>query len=142
MKRIIALITLVSILAILLTGCGKINVEKSVEYLKSKGMTENVTYKTAAELEYGSEFLNTEIEFWGGDFTVRLKDYTTLIADRDITKSVQFITFSSKREAQAYAELYIKSRDEYSNTKVAQSGSVVVITNLEFVIRELDVEFE
>ena len=142
MKRIIALITLVSMLALALVGCGKLDVEDSVKALKAKGMREGATYESDEELELADELFNAEIEYMGGDFTVRVDGYTSLVANLDFTKTVEFITFSSKREAEAYVELYIKSRDKYSESKIAKSGSVVVITNLELVEETLDLEFE
>lgn len=142
MKRIIALITLVSMLALALVGCGKLDVEDSVKALKAKGMREGATYESDEELELANELFNAEIEYMGGDFTVRVDGYTSLVANLDFTKTVEFITFSSKREAEAYVELYLKSRDKYSESKIAKSGSVVVITNLELVEETLDLEFE
>ena len=142
MKRIIALITLVSMLALALVGCGRLDVEDSVKALKAKGMREGATYKSEEDLELADELFNAEIEYMGGDFTVRIDGYTSLVANLDFTKTVEFITFSSKREAEAYVELYIKSRDKYSESKIAKSGSVVVITNLELVEETLDLEFE
>lgn len=142
MKRIIALITLLSMLALALVGCGRLDVEDSVKALKAKGMREGATYKSDEELELADELFNAEIEYMGGDFTVRVDGYTSLVANLDFTKTVEFITFSSKREAEAYVELYLKSRDKYSESKIAKSGSVVVITNLELVEETLDLEFE
>ena len=142
MKRIIALITLVSMLALALVGCGKLDVEDSVKALKAKGMREGATYESDEELELANELFNAEIEYMGGDFTVRVDGYTSLVANLDFTKTVEFITFSSKREAEAYVELYLKSRDKYSESKIAKSGSVVVITNLELVEETLNLEFE
>ena len=142
MKRIIALITLVSMLTLSLVGCGRLDVEDSVKALKAKGMREGATYESDEELELADELFNAEIEYMGGDFTVRVDGYTSLVADIDFTKTVEFITFSSKREAEAYVELYLKSRDKYSESKIAKSGSVVVITNLELVEETLDLEFE
>ena len=142
MKRIISIITLISILAVLLTGCGKINVDKSVKALKAKGMRDAATYTTDEDLEFASELYNYEIEYWNGDFTVQIDGYTSLVADLDFTKKAEFITFSSKREAKAYTELYLENRDEYSDSKIARKGRVVVITNLDLVIKTLDVDFE
>ena len=142
MKRIIALIILVTMLTLTLVGCGKIDVNDSVKALKAKGMREGATYKSEEDLELADELFNAEIERMDGDFTVRVKGYTSLVANMDFTKTVEFITFSSKREAEAYAELWIKSRDKYSDTKIAQSGAVVVITNVEMVEEILEVEFK
>lgn len=141
MKRIIALITLVSMLALALVGCGGHDVEDSVKALKAKGLREGATYESDEDLELAGELFNAEIEYMGGDFTVRIDGYTSLVADIDFTKTVEFITFSSKREAEAYVELYIKSRDKYSDSRIAQDGTVVIVTNLELVEEVLDVEF-
>ena len=141
MKRIIALITLVSMLTLALVGCGRLDVEDSVKTLKAKGLREGATYESDEDLELACELFNAEIEYMGGDFTVRIDGYTSLVADIDFTKTVEFITFSSKREAEAYVELYIKSRDKYSDSRIAQDGAVVIVTNLELVEDVLDVEF-
>ena len=142
MKRIIALITLVSMLALALVGCGGHDVEDSVKALKAKGMREGATYESDEDLELAGELFNAEIEYMGGDFTVRIDGYTSLVADIDFTKTVEFITFSNRREAEAYVELYIKSRDKYSDSRIAQDGTVVIVTNLELVEDVLDVEFK
>lgn len=141
MKRIIALITLLSMLTLSLVGCGRLDVEDSVKALKAKGLREGATYESDEDLELAGELFNAEIEYMGGDFTVRIDGYTSLVADIDFTKTVEFITFSSKREAEAYAELYIKSRDRYSDSRIARDGTVVIVTNLELVEDVLDVEF-
>ena len=142
MKRIIALITLVSMLTLSLVGCGRLDVEDSVKALKAKGMRDAAAYTTDEDLEFATELYNYEIEYWNGDFTVRIDGYTSLVADLDFTKKVEFITFSSRKEAKAYTELYLENRDEYSDSKIAQKGRVVVITNLDLVTKTLDVEFE
>ena len=51
MKRIIALITLLSMLTLALVGCGKLDVEDSVKALKAKGMREGATYESDEDLE-------------------------------------------------------------------------------------------
>ena len=142
MKKIISLITLISLLATLLTGCGKINVDKSVEALEAKGFTEYITYKSEADLFDATERINMEIEYLGGDFTVEIVGYTSLMQEWNALKNVQFITFSRKSEAAAYAELYLSKRDDYDNTKIAQKGKVVVITTTDAVESILELEFE
>jgi hypothetical protein len=142
MKKLISIIMLISTLLLLFTGCGKINVEKSVEALKAKGLREGAVYETDEDLEMANELFNATIEYWEGDFTVKVKSYTSLMSDMDFGKTVEFITFATKREAKAYTELYIEARDEYSDTKIAQSGAVVVITNLDLAVEALDVDFK
>ena len=142
MKKLISIIVLISVFTLLLTGCGRINVEKSVEALKAKGMREGAVYETDEELKMADELFNATIEYWEGDFTVRVKAYTSLMSDVNFTKTVEFVTFSTKREAKEYTKLYIEARDKYSDTKIAQSGSVVVITNLDLVVETLDLEFQ
>ena len=142
MKKLISITVLISVFTLLLTGCGRINVEKSVEALKAKGMREGAVYETDEELEMADELFNATIEYWEGDFTVRVKAYTSLMSDMNFTKTVEFVTFSTKREAKEYTKLYIEARDKDSDTKIAQSGSVVVITNLDLVVETLDLEFQ
>ena len=142
MKKLISIIALISILTVLLTGCGRINVDKSVKALKAKGMREGAVYETDEDLELANDLFNATIEYYGGDFTVKVKKYTSLMSDMNPGKTVEFVTFATKREAKAYAELYMETRDEYSDTRIARSGSVVIVTNVDLVVETLDVEFE
>lgn len=142
MKRIVSLLTVISLLAVMLTGCGKTNVDNSVSALKAKGFTDYITYETDEELFDATERINLEIEYMGGDFTVELKGYTSLMQDWNHLSSIEFITFSRKREAKAYAELYVAKRDALNSFKVAQSGKVVVLTNSDAAVKILGFDFK
>ena len=142
MRKIISLATVLAIALTLLTSCGGINVDKYVDELKAIGLTEGDSYTTNVELGQITDMINTEIEYSGGDFVVRVKEYKSLTQYGNYANSIQFITFVSNRQAKAYEELYISSRGEYSSWRVAREGKVVVITNLDIAVNELDLEFK
>ena len=81
-----------------------------MDNLKAKGLTVGNSYKTQEELAEGNDMLNLEIGAWGGDFTVELKKYESLIQNGDQMKNVKFYTFGTQAQAKGYAELYVSNR--------------------------------
>ena len=142
MKKIVSLVTVLAVFAMLLVGCaGKFDMDKSIEKLKDKGLTEGNIYTTEAELADATELANSEIKFMGGSFTVEVKGYKQYIQDGDYSKNVQFFTFATVEQATSYAELYISERETDSSWKVGQSECVVIITNLDVAIDVINLEF-
>lgn len=148
-KKIVLLIAACLILAALLTLLfigipEKFDVDKSVESLQAQGLTDGVSYRTEDELANATELANSEITYMGGDFTVEVTAYDHLIQDGDYSKSCTLITFANKQQAKNYAELNISYFAENPDNlwKVARSGRVVVITNLEVAEEVIPLEFE
>ena len=142
---IIACLILATLLMVLLIGIPeKFDVDKSIESLKARGLTDGVSYQTEEELANATELANSEITYMGGDFTVEVTAYDHLIQDGDYSKSCTMITFASKKQATAYAELNMSYFAENPDNvwKVAQSGRVVVITNLEVAEEVIPLEFK
>ena len=144
MKKIVSLV--LAVLAMLLVGCaGKFDIDKSIEKLKGKGLTEGICYITAEECERATSLTNSEIAFMGGDFTVEIVKQYDLIENGDYSKSCTFITFANKEQATQFAELKIEyfAKGENSNhCKIARDGCVVVMTNLEIAMDVINLEFK
>ena len=142
MKKLICLIMVMAVCLLAMASCSAtLNVDETVEQLCNEGLTLTRVCSLPADLANVSTSFNSEIALMGGDFTVELEYYTALILDGNYSKSCQLITFSSEDQADAYAELYLASRRDGSDWKVAQSGRVVVVTNIEIAQTVIDLEF-
>lgn len=146
MKKIVSLVTVLAVFAMLLVGCaGPFDMEKSIEKLKEKGLTEGMCYVTEEECARATSLTNSEIRFMGGDFTVVIVKQYDLIENGDYSKSCTFITFSTEEQATKFAELKIADfakRDNPNNWRIARSECVVVLTNLDVAMDVINLEFK
>ena len=109
MKKIVSLVAVLAVFAMLLVGCaGKFDMDKSIEKLKEKGLTEGMCHITEEECERATSLTNSEIAFLGGDFTVEIVKQYYLIENGDHSKSCTFITFATEEQATNFAELNIE----------------------------------
>ena len=146
MKKFVSLVTAFMMLASLLVGCSeKFDVDKSIETLKDKGLTEGMCYITEEECERATSLTNTEIKFMGGDFTVEIVKQYDLIENGDYSKSCTFITFATEEQATNFAELnieYFAKGENTNNWRIARDGCVVVLTNLDVAMDVINLEFK
>lgn len=147
MKKIVSLVTVLVVFIMLLVGCaGKFDMDKSIEKLKAKGLTESsVTYTTEEELAHATSVTNSEIKFMGGDFTVEIVAQYSLIENGDESKSCIFITFATEEQATNFAELnieYFAKGANPNNWRIARDGCVVVLTNLDAAMDAINLEFK
>ena len=146
MKKIVSLVAILAVFAMLLVGCaGKFDMDKSIEKLKGKGLTEGMCYITDEECERATSLMNSEIKFMGGDFTVEIVKQYDLIENGDYSKSCTFITFATEEQATQFAKLKIAdfAKGENSNNwRIARDGCVVVITNLDYAMKITNLEFK
>ena len=146
MKKIVSLVAVLAVFAMLLVGCaGKFDMDKSIEQLKEKGLTEGMCYITEEECERATSLTNSEIAFMGGDFTVEIvKDYS-LIENGDYSKSCTFITFATEEQATNFAELnieYFAKGENSNNWRIARDGCVVVFTNIDMAMEVVNLKFK
>ena len=146
MKKFVSLVTVLAVFAVFLIGCaGKFDMDKSIEKLKDKGLTEGMCYITEEECERATSLTNSEIKFMGGDFTVEIVKQYDLIENGDYSKSCTFITFATEEQATQFAELKIEdfAKGENSNNwRIARDGCVVVMTNLDYAMKITNLEFK
>ena len=146
MKRIISLATVFIVLTALFAGCSeKFDMDKCIEALKDKGLTEGMCYITEEECERATSLTNSEIKFMGGDFTVEIVKQYDLIENGDYSKSCTFITFATEEQATNFAELNIEyfAKGENSNHwKIARDGCIVVMTNLDVAMDVINLKFK
>ena len=142
MKKLLSLVAVLTAFSILLAGCaGRFDMDKAAEKLKEQGLKENVSCENAADLDRITSAINSDIEYMGGDFAVEITAYENWIMGDDLTQSCALMTFASKEQATDYAALAL---DYYrdGDYRVAQSGRVVVVTNLDAVADVIDLEFK
>ena len=146
MKKILSLLSALILSAILLVGCaGKFDMDKSIEKLKEKGLTEGMCYITEEECERATSLTNSEIAFLSGDFTVEIVKQYDLIENGDYSKSCTFITFATEEQAINFAELnieYFAKGENSNNWRIARDGCVVVMTNLDVAMDVINLEFK
>ena len=143
MKGILRLIALLTVLALVFTGCSvlKFDLDKSVTKLKENGFIESASYITNRELADLTEYVNANIRYMDGDFTAEIKNYQSYIELEDNTKGVEFITFATEEQASAYVEMFIAYRqydyEGITDGRITSSGCVLVMTNSELAERLL-----
>ena len=146
MKKIVSLVAILAVFAMLLVGCaGKFDMDKSIEKLKDKGLTEGMCYITEEECERATSLTNSEIAFMGGEFTVEIVKQYGLIENGDYSKSCTFIKFATEEQATNFAELnieYFAKGENSNNWRIARDGCVVVLTNLDVAMDIINLEFE
>ena len=146
MKKIASLVTVLLVFVMLFVGCvGKFDMDKSIEKLKDKGLTEGMCYITEEECERATSLTNSEIKFMGGDFTVEIVKQYDLIENGDYSKSCTFITFATEEQATNFAELnieYFAKGENSNNWRIARDGCVVVMTNLDYAMKITNLEFK
>ena len=145
MRKIISLVIVLIMAVMLLVGCApQIDVAHLTAQLKAKGLTDGICYVTQEECERATSLTNSEIKFMGGDFTVEIVNDISLIENGDYSKSCTFITFATEEQAKQFAELNISYFVKIGNTnnwRIAYSGCVVVLTNLEVAFELINLQF-
>ena len=119
--------------------------DKSIEKLKNKGLTEGMCYITEEECERATSLTNSEIAFMGGDFTVEIVKQYDLIENGDHSKSCTFITFATEEQATKFAELnieYFAKGENSNNWRIAHDGCVVILTNLDVAMDIVNLKFK
>ena len=140
--RTISLITVLTLLVAILASCGgEFDIEESIAALKAKGLVSQGVLTTDEELAEINRMMSSMIRIMGGDFTVTISAYHSLTQGNDRTKCVEFITFATQDEASAYANLYISEDADKRPAKIAQSGRVLISTNLAIVEEVVNLNF-
>ena len=146
MKKIAVVVTIIVVLSLLLVGCnGKFDMDKSIEQLKEKGLTEGMCYITEEECERATSLTNSEIAFMGGEFTVEIVEQYGLIENGDYSKACTFITFATEEQATNFAELnieYFAKGENSNNWRIARDGCVVVFTNIDMAMEVVNLKFK
>jgi len=145
MKKAISILIVLLLLTTIFVGCNQdFDVERLVKKLKAKGLTDGMCYVTPEECERATSLTNSEIKFMGGDFTVEIVNQISLIENGDYSRACTFVTFATEEQATQFAELnieYFAKGDNSNNWKIAYSGCVVVLTNLDVAFELINLQF-
>lgn len=96
-KKIVSLIIVLVVLAALLVGCaGKFDMDKSIEKLKGKGLTEGMCYITEEECERVTSLTNSKIKFISVEFRVEIIKKYELIKNGTILSLVHLLHLPPK----------------------------------------------
>lgn len=96
-KKIVSLIIVLVVLAALLVGCaGKFDMDKSIEKLKGKGLTEGMCYITEEECERATSLTNSKIKFISVEFRVEIIKKYELIKNGTILSLVHLLHLPPK----------------------------------------------
>ena len=124
-----------------LTGCSNsFNWDKSVSKLENAGYV--VVNAGSENLEDATKSINSDIILDGGDFTVEVVKYASMVKDNNYDFQCILIQFASTNQASMYYDLRIESRIEDSENKFFKSADVVVIADNEEVIDILGYDFK
>ena len=124
-----------------LTGCSNsFNWDKSVSKLENAGYV--VVNAGSENLEDATKSINSDIILDGGDFTVEVVKYASMVKDNNYDFQCILIQFASTNQASMYYDLRIESRIEFSENKFFKSADVVVIADNEEVINILGYDFK
>lgn len=128
-------------LCLFLTGCSNsFNWDKSVSKLENAGYV--IVNAGSENLEDATKSINSDIILGGGDFTVEVFKYASMVKDNDYDFQCILIQFASTNQATMYYDLRIESRIEDSVNKFYKSVDVVVIADNEEVIGILGYDFK
>ena len=142
MKRVFTLSLAILLLISVFSGCKKaFDVDGTIQKLKDKGMVVIESYTTDEAVNSMNALLNGEIKENGGDFTIALKQMTSLIYGDDYSQMCQILVFENTRQAKNMTDFYLSSRGEENFFYVAQSGNVMIATNVDFVQQVIDLKF-
>ena len=128
-------------LCLFLTGCSNsFNWDKSVSKLENAGYV--VVNAGSENLEDATKSINSDIILGGGDFTVEVVKYASMVKNNDYDFQCILIQFASTNQATMYYDLRIESRIEDSVNKFYKSSDVVVIADNKEVIDILGYYFK
>ncbi len=124
-----------------LTGCSNsFNWDKSVSKLENAGYV--IVNAGSENLEDATKSINSDIILDGGEFTVEVVKYASMVKDNDYDFQFILIQFASTNQATMYYDLRIESRIEDSVNKFYKSADVVVIADNKEVINILGYDFK
>ena len=143
MKKYLSLALVLLLVLSMLSGCKEaFDMDKSIRKLQQNGLVISQEYKTDFQLKQASALFNAEIKFYGGNFKIEVKYAITLESPKEPGSNCQFIELISEQQAEQYAEHYVKVRRNGNEYRVAQSGAVVIITNLDIATEIIPLEFK
>ena len=137
-------LTIIVVLCLFLTGCSKsFDWDKSVEKIESIGFVVFNSSSNEEDLKKNNDAINADIKIMGGDFSVELDNAIALnkTVNNDYYNCM-FLDFKNDEQAKRYYDLYIDTRSNENQYKLALVKDIVVLTNSQEAIDSLSLEFK
>ena len=137
-------LTIIVVLCLFLTGCSKsFDWDKSVEKIESIGFVVFNSSSNEEDLKKNNDAINADIKIMGGDFSVELDNAIALNKEvNDDYYNCMFLDFKNDEQAKRYYDLYIDTRSNENQYKLALVKDIVVLTNSQEAIDSLSLEFK
>ena len=95
------------------------------------------------DLKKNSDAINADIKIMVGDFSVELDNAIALNKEvNDDYYNCMFLDFKNDEQAKRYYDLYIDTRSNENQYKLALVKDIVVLTNSQEAIDSLSLEFK
>ena len=137
-------LTVIVVLCLFLSGCSKsFDWDKSVEKIESIGFVVFNSSSNEEDLKKNNDAINADIKIMGGDFSVELDNAIALnkTVNNDYYNCM-FLDFKNDEQAKRYYDLYIDTRSNENQYKLALVKDIVVLTNSQEAIDSLSLEFK
>ena len=95
------------------------------------------------DLKKNNDAINADIKIMGGDFSVELDNAIAL--NKEVNNdyyNCMFLDFKNDEQAKRYYDLYIDTRSNENQYKLALVKDIVVLTNSQEAIDSLSLEFK
>ena len=146
MKKLIVLISLISVIAISFVSCFGYSPSRKKQYIRQlerKDFDVVISCESEEELLEEEDKLNKEIRFFAAEpFLVDLTDYVEMIKRDESNYECKIYEFVTSFQAEKYAHHYVDTRAQYDKNMVAQNGRVVIVTDSPTVMDIINLEFK
>ena len=113
----------------------------TVATLQEKGLSNDQSFTTEAELTDATRLFNQQHQARGGKTALEIKRAVVMLLDGDMSDNCQIVEFANSNQAEEYTKYYIATRDEYSAYVIAQEGPYIVLTTLKVVLETVPLTF-
>ena len=143
MKKSLSVVLVLLLLILSMSGChSNLDLDKTVEKLKSEGLTVIADYTTADELVDLNTSMNAGIRREGKSDTIAITRAVLMLQGDDESTFCMIYECADEDQAKICADVSISTRSETSDAKIAQKGCAVILTNLEIVQQITGLDFK
>ena len=137
-------LSVIVVLCLFLSGCSKsFDWDKSVEKIESIGFVVFNSSSNEEDLKKNNDAINADIKIMGGAFSVKLDNAIALnkTVNNDYYNCM-FFDFKNDEQSKSYYDLYLDTRSNENQYKLALVKDIVVLTNSQEAIDSLSLEFK
>ena len=137
-------LSVIVVLCLFLLGCSKtFDWDKSVEKIESIGFVVFNSSSNEEDLKKNNDAINADIKIMSGAFSVKLDNAIALNKEvNDDYYNCMFFDFKNDEQSKSYYDLYLDTRSNENQYKLALVKDIVVLTNSQEAIDSLSLEFK